>query len=159
MIRIGLGYDIHRVDPERGLVLGGVRIPSNFGLSGHSDADVLLHAVMDAVLGAAALGDIGYHFPPSDESFRDACSLDLLHRVAVLLDGARYRIINLDVVVVAEQPCIAPYAAEMRRAIAGVLGIEDGQISIKATTNEGVGPEGRTEAISAQAVALLEYVA
>jgi 2-C-methyl-D-erythritol 2,4-cyclodiphosphate synthase len=157
-MRVGIGYDIHRTAPNRPLVLGGVSIPSRFGLVGHSDADVALHAVMDALLGAAALGDIGQHFPPSDERFRDVSSLLLLAQVRDLLARAGYHPINVDVVIVAEQPRIGPHASEMRARIAGVLAIETDAVSIKATTNEGAGPEGRLEAISAQAVALIEEV-
>lgn len=156
MIRVGLGYDIHRLVPGRPLVLGGVQISSPLGLEGHSDADVLLHALMDALLGAAALGDIGHHFPPSEERFRNISSLTLLVQVANLVRGAGFTLINADVVVVAEQPRIAPYAGEMRMRIAGALCVDLNAISVKATTNEGVGPEGRREAISARAVALIE---
>jgi len=157
-MRVGLGYDIHRLTPGRRLVLGGSEIPSAFGLEGHSDADVLLHAIMDALLGAASLGDIGSHFPPSDERFRDVSSLDLLARVRDLVRGNGYRVTNVDAVLVAEQPRIAPHVPEMRRRISGVLEINQDAVGIKATTNEGVGPEGRAEAISAQAVALIEAV-
>jgi 2-C-methyl-D-erythritol 2,4-cyclodiphosphate synthase len=136
--------------------LGGVRIPAPFGLLGHSDADVALHALMDALLGAAGLGDIGRHFPPSDEAYRDASSVDLLQRVRVMLEESGYHPVNVDIVVVAEAPRIAPYARDMQDHIAGALGIAATSVSIKATTNERVGPEGREEAISAQAVALVE---
>lgn len=157
-MRVGIGYDIHRTSPGGKLILGGVAISSPFGLSGHSDADVVLHAVMDALLGAAGLGDIGQHFPTGDERFQDADSLVLLSAVGTLLADAGFRSINVDVVVVAEEPPIAPHAAAMRARIAGVLGVDLGAVSIKATTNEGVGAEGRREAISARAVALLEAV-
>jgi 2-C-methyl-D-erythritol 2,4-cyclodiphosphate synthase len=156
MIRVGLGYDIHRLKLGRRLILGGVEIPAGFGLEGHSDADVVTHAVMDALLGAAGLGDIGEHFPPSDERFQDVSSLELLAHVRDLLGRSGWRVINADVVVVAEQPRIAPYAEQMAGRIAGILGIDAACISIKATTKEGLGPEGAREAISAQAVALLE---
>lgn len=156
MIRVGLGYDIHRVVSERPLVLGGVTIPSPFGLLGHSDADVALHAVMDALLGAACLGDIGHHFPPSDPAFRNASSLELLGRVRALLESSGFRPVNVDVVIVAEQPRIAPYAGEMRERTAVALELPVSAVSIKATTNEEVGPEGRLEAISARAAALVE---
>lgn len=156
MMRVGLGYDIHRTEAGRRLVLGGVRIESTFGLAGHSDADVVLHALMDALLGAAALGDIGQHFPPSDERYRDAASLGLLAEVTTLLQSAGWLPVNVDVMVVAEAPKLSLYTAEMRRRIAETLGLHEGAVSIKATTNEGVGAEGRGEAISAQAVALLE---
>jgi 2-C-methyl-D-erythritol 2,4-cyclodiphosphate synthase len=156
MMRVGLGYDIHRIVSGRPLFLGGVRIPAPFGLLGHSDADVALHALMDALLGAAGLGDIGRHFPPSDEAYRDASSVDLLQRVRVMLEESGYHPVNVDIVVVAEAPRIAPYARDMQDHIAGALGIAATSVSIKATTNERVGPEGREEAISAQAVALVE---
>ena len=156
MIRVGLGYDIHRVSADRPLVLGGIEIPATFGLDGHSDADVALHAVMDALLGAACLGDIGKHFPPSDERFRNASSLGLLAHVRALLEEAGYHPINVDVAIVAEEPRIAPYALEMRERTARALGLSSSAVSIKATTNEQVGPEGRREAISAHAVALIE---
>lgn len=158
MIRVGLGYDIHRLSPGRALVLGGVPIPSPLGLEGHSDADVVLHALMDALLGAAALGDIGQHFPPGDERFRGVSSLQLLSSVRDLVSGAGFRLVNADVVLVAERPRIAPYVARMRDQIARALEVDIGAISLKATTNEGVGPEGRGEAMSAQAVALLMSV-
>jgi 2-C-methyl-D-erythritol 2,4-cyclodiphosphate synthase len=156
MMRVGLGYDIHRLVPGRPLVLGGVTILSPLGLEGHSDADVVIHALMDAILGAAGLGDIGQHFPPSEEQFRGISSLLLLARVRQLLHEAGFRLVNADVVVVVEQPRIAPHALEMRRRMAEVLDVEQGAISVKATTNEGVGAEGRKEAISAQAVAAIE---
>lgn len=159
MIRVGLGYDIHRLSPGRALVLGGVPIPSPLGLEGHSDADVVLHALMDALLGAAALGDIGHHFPTGDERFRGVSSLQLLSSVRELVSRAGFRLVNADVVLVAERPRIAPYVARMRDQIARALEVDIGSISLKATTNEGVGPEGRGEAMSAQAVALLMSVA
>jgi 2-C-methyl-D-erythritol 2,4-cyclodiphosphate synthase len=155
-MRVGLGYDIHRIEPGRPLLLGGVRIPAPFGLVGHSDADAALHAIMDALLGAASLGDIGYHFPPSDERYRDASSLELLRRVRHLLEDSGFCPVNVDVVIVAEAPRIAPYAPEMRNRIGTALGIPASSVSVKATTNEEVGPEGRREAISARAIALIE---
>lgn len=155
-MRIGLGYDIHRVGPGRRLVLGGVQIDAPFGLEGHSDADVVLHALMDAMLGALALGDIGQHFPPGAEEYRDADSLQLLRVVGDMVASAGFQVSNADVVVVAEAPKIAPHAESMRQNISRVLGLHPGQVSVKATTNERVGPEGRGEAISAQAVALLD---
>ncbi|MBV9280856.1 MAG: 2-C-methyl-D-erythritol 2,4-cyclodiphosphate synthase [Chloroflexi bacterium] len=154
-MRVGIGYDIHRIREDRPLVLGGVTIPSPFGLEGHSDADVVLHALMDALLGAAALGDIGHHFPPGDARFRGISSLTLLARVHELIADAGYRLVNADMVLVAERPRIAPYVNKMRERIARVLDIGIDGIGIKATTNEGVGAEGRGEAISAHAVALL----
>jgi 2-C-methyl-D-erythritol 2,4-cyclodiphosphate synthase len=154
-MRVGIGYDIHRLAVGRKLLLGGVEIPAAAGLEGHSDADVLLHALMDALLGATAQGDIGQHFPPDDERYRGASSLDLLARVRDLIAGQGYQVANVDVVVVAESPRIAPFVPEMRKRISAVLGIPSDAIGIKATTNEGVGPEGRHEAISARAVALV----
>jgi 2-C-methyl-D-erythritol 2,4-cyclodiphosphate synthase len=154
-MRVGIGYDIHRLAVGRKLWLGGVEIPAGAGLEGHSDADVVLHALMDALLGAAALGDIGTYFPPDDERFRGAASLDLLARVRDLLSSEGHEVENVDVVVVAEAPRLLPHVPEMRRRISAVLGIPVDRIGIKATTNEGVGPEGQREAISARAVALL----
>jgi 2-C-methyl-D-erythritol 2,4-cyclodiphosphate synthase len=155
MMRVGLGYDIHRLVPGRSLILGGVDIPFSMGLEGHSDADVIVHALMDAILGAAGLGDIGQHFPPSDDCYRDISSLMLLARVRQLIEQHDFDVVNLDVVLVAEKPKIAEHVDQMRRRIATALGVEASVISIKATTNEGVGPEGRGEAMSARAVALL----
>lgn len=157
--RVGIGYDIHRATPGRRLVLGGIEIPADFGLSGHSDADVILHAVMDALLGAASLGDIGTHFPPGSNRFRDVDSLELLRDVRAMVMNAGFRPVNVDVIVVAEEPKIEPYANAMRQRIAAALDLASNAIGIKATTNEGMGPEGRREAISAQAVALLEWIA
>lgn len=157
-MRVGLGYDIHRTVPARPLVLGGVDIPHDFGLEGHSDADVVLHALMDAMLGAAGLGDIGRYFPPSDPQYRGVSSLLLLTAVNNVVEEAGYRLHNASIVVVAERPRIAPHIGAMQSRIAGVLATEAADIGISATTNEGVGPEGRQEAISAQAVVLLETV-
>lgn len=155
MMRVGLGYDIHRLVPGRSLILGGVDIPFSMGLEGHSDADVIVHALMDAILGAAGLGDIGRHFPPSEECYRDISSLLLLARVRQLIEQHGFAVVNLDVVLVAEKPKIAAHVDQMGRRIAAALGVEPSVISVKATTNEGVGPEGRGEAMSARAVALL----
>lgn len=156
MIRVGLGYDIHRFVPGRPLILGGVTIPFEQGLDGHSDADVVVHALMDALLGAGGLGDIGTHFPPGDARFRDVSSLELLRTVMALLQGAGYRVGNADIMVVAERPRIAPFIDDMRSALAPILQVPVSAVSVKATTKEGLGPEGRGEGISAQAVALLE---
>ncbi|GAC1324927.1 MAG: 2-C-methyl-D-erythritol 2,4-cyclodiphosphate synthase [Chloroflexota bacterium] len=156
MTRVGLGYDIHRLEAGRKLVLGGVEIASPVGLVGHSDADVVTHALMDAMLGAAAHGDIGMHFPPDDDRFRDISSLVLLARVRKMLDESHWALLNADIVIVAEHPRLAPHSPRMREVLAHVLGVPDNVIGIKATTNEGVGAEGRQEAISAQAVVLLE---
>lgn len=156
MMRIGLGYDIHRLVAGRRLILGGVEIPAPAGLEGHSDADVVLHALMDALLGATALGDIGQHFPPSDERLRGVSSLGLLSQVSTMVRAGGFHLVNADIMVVAEQPPLAPFVPTMRHTIAETLGVESSTIGIKATTNEGVGPEGRCEAISAQAVVLVE---
>ncbi|HEY8448827.1 MAG TPA: 2-C-methyl-D-erythritol 2,4-cyclodiphosphate synthase [Thermomicrobiales bacterium] len=158
MIRVGIGYDVHRFAEGRRLVLGGVEIPHDRGLAGHSDADVLLHAIADAILGAAALGDIGTHFPPSDPAFRDADSRELLARACSLVAGSGYRVVNVDATVIAEEPRIGPHAGTMREAIANALGIAAGAVSVKATTNERLGFIGRGEGIAALAVALIETV-
>jgi len=154
--RAGIGYDIHRRAEGRPLVLGGVRFESPWGLAGHSDADVLCHAIGDALLGAAALGDLGDHFPPGDAAWKDASSLDLLARIAALLAGRGARIVNVDAMVVAEAPKLAPAREAMRAHIARALGIELAQVSVKATTNEGLGALGRGEGIAAWAVAMVE---
>lgn len=154
-MRVGMGYDVHRLEQGRPLILGGVKIPWERGLAGHSDADVLLHAIMDALLGAAALGDIGKLFPPGEPRFKDISSLLLLEEVVVLLKEAHYGIINIDSVVVAQRPKLSPYIAEMRAKIAAVLGIPEGDVSVKATTTEHLGFTGREEGIGAYAVALL----
>lgn len=154
-LRVGLGYDIHRVAAGRPLVLGGVRFESEWGLEGHSDADVLLHAIGDALLGAAGLGDLGTHFPPGDPKWRDASSLDLLRRIAALLAQAGAAIENVDAMVVAEVPKLAPHREAMVANIAGALGIEVADVSVKATTNEQLGSLGRREGLAAMAVALV----
>ncbi|MGN6566121.1 MAG: 2-C-methyl-D-erythritol 2,4-cyclodiphosphate synthase [Thermomicrobiales bacterium] len=153
--RVGIGYDVHRLVPDRPLVLGGVTIPAARGLLGHSDADVALHAIMDALLGAAALGDIGQHFPPADPAYKDSDSRDLLARVRDLLAAAGWHIVNLDCTIVAERPKIAPHIAAMRAAIGTALDLPGDCIGIKATTNEGIGFIGREEGIAALAVALI----
>jgi 2-C-methyl-D-erythritol 2,4-cyclodiphosphate synthase len=153
--RVGLGYDIHRVAAGRPLVLGGVRFESEWGLEGHSDADVLLHAIGDALLGAAGLGDLGTHFPPGDPQWKDASSLDLLRRIAALLAAAGATIENVDAMLVAESPKLAPHRAAMLANIAGALGIEPADVSVKATTNEQLGALGRGEGLAAMAVALV----
>jgi len=154
--RTGFGYDIHRLVPERRLVLGGVEIPSRVGLLGHSDADVLIHAICDALLGAAALGDIGKHFPDTDQKFKDAPSLSFLNRVRELLTENRFRVVNVDSTVVLERPKIASFIPEMQRNIAEALGIQTSQVSVKATTNEGLGTLGSGEGCAAYAVASLQ---
>ncbi len=155
-MRIGLGYDVHRLVPGRRLVLGGVEIPFHLGLAGYSDADVALHALCDALLGAAALGDIGQHFPPGDPRFRDIDSRRLLQQVGRLIADLPARVVNVDLVVLAEQPRLAPYIPAMRSAIAAALGISPAQVSVKAATNEGLGFVGRGEGIAAYAVALID---
>lgn len=154
-LRVGLGYDIHRVAAGRPLVLGGVRFESEWGLEGHSDADVLSHAIGDALLGAAGLGDLGTHFPPGEPKWKDASSLDLLRRIATLLAQAGATIENVDAMVVAEAPKLAPHREAMLANIAGALGIETASVSVKATTNEQLGSLGRREGLAAMAVALV----
>lgn len=153
--RIGQGFDVHRFAPGRRLILGGVEVPHSQGLEGHSDADVLTHAICDALLGAAALGDIGKHFPDTDPAYRDADSLGLLSHVADLLARSGWRIGNIDSTLVAQAPRVAPYIEQMRGRLASACGIESGQIGIKATTSEGLGFTGRGEGIAALATALI----
>lgn len=154
-MRIGLGYDVHQLVPDRKLWLGGVEIPHTLGLLGHSDADVLLHAICDALLGAAALGDIGKHFPDNDPQYKNIDSKLLLRRCNQLLLENGYRVGNIDSIIVAQKPKVGPYIPQMRECIASILGIEPGQVSVKATTTEHLGFEGREEGISAHAIALL----
>jgi 2-C-methyl-D-erythritol 2,4-cyclodiphosphate synthase len=154
-IRIGNGYDIHRLVGDRPLILGGVNIPHSLGLLGHSDADVLTHAIMDAMLGALSLGDIGHYFPPTDPQWAGADSLVLLNSVHQLIRDQGWQIGNIDSVVVAERPKLKPHIKLMRDKLAGVLQLQPDQIGIKATTNEKLGPVGREEGISAYAVVLL----
>ena len=153
--RVGIGYDIHRLADGRRLILGGVEIPFEKGLMGHSDADVLTHAICDALLGAAALGDIGTHFPDSEPQFAGVSSLDLLGRVVELVDEAGFLVANIDSVILAERPRMAPYIQTMRERLAAVLSIEVSQISVKAKTGEGLESVGRGEAMAAQVIALL----
>ncbi len=154
-LRIGTGYDLHRLVEGRPLVIGGVRIPHAKGLAGHSDADVLCHAVTDAILGAAGLGDIGGHFPDTDKTWKDSDSVDLLRRSVALVRDAGWQVENVDAVVVAEQPKIGPHAGEMRRRLAEALGIPAASVGVKGKTNEGVDAIGQGEAIAVHAVALL----
>ena len=154
-MKIGIGYDVHKLVPGRALILGGVDVPFDKGLDGHSDADVLCHAIADAILGAAKLGDIGQHFPDTDPQYKDANSLKLLNEVAKLVNEKGFRIINVDSVVIAKAPKLAPLRDKTRENIASVLGISVENVGVKATTTEGLGLEGRGEGISAQAVALL----
>lgn len=154
-MRIGTGYDVHRLGEGLPLWIGGVQIPHTHGLIGHSDADVLLHAICDALLGAAALGDIGKHFPDTDPQYKGISSLKLLAHVGQLLQQHGYHVGNIDSTIVAQQPKMAPHIQQMRQNIADTLGISIDQVSVKATTTEHLGFEGRMEGISAQAVALL----
>ncbi len=154
-MRIGTGYDVHRFAEGRKLILGGVEIPYEKGLLGHSDADVALHAIMDALLGAAALRDIGFHFPDSDPAYEGASSLDLLARVGTLLEEKAYMVENIDCTIVAQKPKLRPYIEQMIANTAAALGLEKEQVNIKATTEEGLGFTGKMEGISAQAVCLL----
>ena len=157
-MRIGQGYDVHRLVEGRKLILGGVEIPYEKGLLGHSDADVLLHAVMDALLGAAALGDIGQHFPDSDERYKGISSVELLKEVGKILQENGYLIENIDSTVIAQRPKLLPYRPQMAKNIADALGIEPDQVSVKATTEEGLGFTGSGEGISSQAITLLTEV-
>ena len=156
MVRFGMGYDVHQLVEGRKLIIGGVDIPYEKGFKGHSDADVLLHAISDALLGAAALGDIGKHFPDTDPAFKDADSLKLLQRVGELLQGKGYRVGNVDATIVAQKPKMAPYIMTMRENIARVLGAELDQINVKATTEEWLGFTGQGQGISSYAVAGIE---
>lgn len=156
MIRIGIGYDFHRLVNERKLILGGVEIPAIKGPEGHSDADVVLHAICDALLGAAGKGDIGQHFPNHDDRYKDISSKELLKTVCSILSKEEWHISNVDVMVILEEPKIEPFKNRMRSSIAEVLKIENDKVNIKATTTEGMGSLGRNEAIAAQAVALIE---
>ncbi|HYW07054.1 MAG TPA: 2-C-methyl-D-erythritol 2,4-cyclodiphosphate synthase [Longimicrobium sp.] len=155
-MRIGHGYDSHRFAAGRRLILGGVEIPSERGLDGHSDADAVAHAVTDALLGASGLGDIGRHFPPTNDQYKDADSLILLGRVVRLLEGRNYQVVNVDVTVVTEAPKIGPHAPAMRERLAAVLGIAPGNVSVKGKSNEGLGWIGRGEGLAAYAVALID---
>lgn len=157
-MRIGTGYDVHRLVEDRALILGGVVIPYEKGLLGHSDADVLLHAIMDALLGAAALGDIGKHFPDSNEKYKGVSSMELLKEVKRMLDEELFIVENIDATIIAQRPKMAPYLQEMRENIAGVLQIDVSQVNVKATTEEGLGFTGEGLGIASQAVCLLENV-
>jgi len=156
MIRTGIGYDIHRLAEGRKLILGGVEIPHSHGLEGHSDADVLSHAIADALLGALGAGDIGRHFPNTDESIRGISSLEILKRVAKLLTDKRARVINVDATLIAEAPKIARNVPAMRKKIADAIGTSDSNVNVKATTNEKLGPIGRGEGMAAIAIATIE---
>jgi 2-C-methyl-D-erythritol 2,4-cyclodiphosphate synthase len=158
MIRSGIGYDIHRFAEGLKLILGGVEIAHARGLEGHSDADVLSHAIADALLGAIGAGDIGQHFPNTDESFRGISSIEILKRVAELLAGKNARVLNVDATVIAEAPKIAPHSSAMRQNIAAAIGVSESDVSVKATTNEKLGPIGQGEGIAAVAIATVEIV-
>lgn len=155
-MRIGLGYDVHAFAEGRDLVLGGVRIEHERGLVGHSDADVLCHAITDALLGAAAAGDIGGLFPDTDDRWRGASSVDLLRRAVAVVRGAGYRVVNVDATVIAERPKLGPYRAAIVAGLAEALGVAEGSVSVKAKTNEGVDATGCGAAIAVHAVALLQ---
>ncbi len=155
-LRVGQGYDVHRLVTGRRLILGGEEIPFDRGLEGFSDADVLLHALGEAILGAAGLGDLGTHFPPGDPQWRDADSVELLERICDLAKAKGFRVVNCDLTLVAEAPKIAPYGDSIRRRIAGVLGVDISAVGLKATTHEGLGAIGRGEGMAALAVTLLE---
>ncbi len=157
MMRIGHGYDVHQLVENRKLILCGVEIPHTLGLLGHSDADVAAHAIMDAILGALALGDIGKHFPDTDEQYRGISSIVLMQHVRKLMEGKGYQVGNVDATILAQKPKLAPYIMQMRENIAAALGCQVDQVSIKATTTEKLGFEGRQEGISAHCVCLLEH--
>ena len=157
-MRVGLGYDVHKLVEGRDLIIGGVQIPYEKGLLGHSDADVLLHAIMDALLGAAALGDIGKHFPDTDPKYKGISSIKLLEYVRELIDDELYVVGNIDATIIAQRPNKAPYIEQMKKNVANALAIEVSQVNIKATTEEGLGFTGSGEGISAQAIASLETI-
>lgn len=154
-MRIGMGYDVHKLTENRKLILGGVKIPYEKGLLGHSDADVIVHAIMDALLGAAALGDIGEHFPDTDEKYKGISSIELLRNVGILLKENNLKIINIDSTIICQKPKLAPYKPEMIKNVAEALNISERQVGIKATTEEGLGFTGEGLGISAQAIVLL----
>ncbi len=155
-MRVGIGYDLHRLESGRPLILGGIEVPFDKGLAGHSDGDALAHAITDALLGAAALGNIGQHFPDTDPEFKDADSMELLRQSVGLVRDRGYAIGNIDANIIAQQPKLNPHLDAMRERLSDVMGIEIDRISVKAKTNELVGPEGRGEAMSTQAIVLLE---
>lgn len=157
-MRVGMGYDVHKLVENRDLIIGGVKIPYEKGLLGHSDADVLLHAIMDALLGAAALGDIGKHFPDTDPKYKGADSLALLVEVGKMLKEKKYSVANIDATIIAQAPKMRPHIDNMRQNIAGALGIDIDLVNVKATTEEGLGFTGTGEGISSQAICLLECI-
>ncbi|MCQ2969126.1 MAG: 2-C-methyl-D-erythritol 2,4-cyclodiphosphate synthase [Clostridium sp.] len=154
-MRIGMGYDVHKLVEDRNLILGGVKIPYSLGLLGHSDADVLLHAIMDSLLGAAALGDIGKHFPDSDDKYKGISSIELLKHVGLLLEENNWLIENIDSTIIAQKPKMAPHIENMRKNISEALNIDINQINVKATTEEGLGFTGEGKGISSQSICLL----
>ena len=154
-MRVGIGYDLHRLVPNRKLILGGVEIPHTLGLLGHSDADVLTHAIIDAILGAAALGDIGSHFPDSDPAYEGINSLILLQKAKAKVENLGYRVQNVDSTIIAQRPKLAPHIPEMRGRLAETLNLSLNEVSVKATTSEGIGVVGREEAIAVQAIVCL----
>ncbi len=155
-MRIGHGYDVHRLTPGRALILGGVEIPYELGLDGHSDADVLIHAVMDALLGAAGLGDIGIHFPDTDPAYEGANSMKLLEKVGEMLENAGYTVGNVDVTMIAQRPKLSPFIPKMRENIAAVLKLDPGRVNVKATTEEHLGFTGQGQGMACHAVCLIE---
>lgn len=157
-MRVGIGYDVHKLTDGRKLIIGGVDIPYEKGLLGHSDADVLVHAVIDALLGAAALGDIGKHFPDTDPQYKGVSSIELLKHVAELIDGEGYIVENIDATIIAQEPKMLPHIDHMRSNVAKALGLLDDQVNIKATTEEGLGFTGSREGISPQAICALEKI-
>lgn len=157
-LRIGQGFDLHRLTENRKLILGGIEIPYTLGLLGHSDADVLAHAIMDGMLGALSLGDIGLHFPPDDDKYKDISSIKLLKHVDELIKSKGYKITNIDSTILAQQPKLLPYIQEIRKSIASALELDDDQISVKATTTEKLGDIGKGLAIASEAVVLLEKI-
>ncbi|WP_346885013.1 2-C-methyl-D-erythritol 2,4-cyclodiphosphate synthase [Clostridium sp. UBA4395] len=157
-MRIGLGYDVHKLVPNRDLIIGGVKIPHTLGLLGHSDADVLIHAIMDSLLGAAALGDIGKHFPDTDAEFKGISSIKLLNEVRELLSKNNYKIENIDATIIAQRPKMSPYITSMRENISEALRISIDQINVKATTEEGLGFTGIEEGISSQSICLISKI-
>ena len=158
IMRVGMGYDVHKLVEGRDLILGGVKIPHTLGLLGHSDADVLLHAIMDALLGAAALGDIGKHFPDTDPKYKGISSIKLLEHVADLISEKGYVVENIDATIIAQKPKMRPYIEEMEKNIAKALGIDVSQINVKATTEEGLGFTGMEQGISSQAICALTTI-
>ena len=157
-MRVGMGYDVHRLVEGRKLVMGGVEIPYEKGLLGHSDADVILHAIIDALLGAAALGDIGKHFPDNDDRYKGISSIELLKQVGKLIDSNNYIIENIDGTIVAQEPKMSPYIDDMRKNIADALGLDINQVNVKATTEEGLGFTGKSEGISSQAITSISSI-